>query len=153
MSTNMSDELKQAENGICKLEAFHLPTTSTHSQQSETEFITTFFFYYRGFIHASTKCVVFKVRLSMCDIVRLTSPHFLLREKKESIRLGEKLIVPDGDADPARRNGMCLGPTYYIITVYHCCAHAAWLVASGANPQLLQFSSSVRVWKQLLIVV
>lgn len=28
VSTNMSDEWKQAEDGICKLEAFYLPTTS-----------------------------------------------------------------------------------------------------------------------------
>lgn len=50
-----------------------------------------------------------------CQTNKLSLP---LREKKESIRLGEKLVVPDGDADPARRNGTCLGPLYRIVPVY-----------------------------------
>lgn len=34
MSANMSDEWKQAEDGTCKLEAFHLPATSARSQRN-----------------------------------------------------------------------------------------------------------------------
>lgn len=54
MSANMSDEWKQAEDGICKLEAFHLPTTSARSQRSVNGgFIAAFFWNYLGFILAS----------------------------------------------------------------------------------------------------
>lgn len=38
------------------------------------------------------------------DLISFSFPH---REKKESIRLGEELVVSHSDADPARRNGEC----------------------------------------------
>lgn len=37
-------------------------------------------------------------------LVSLLFPH---REKKESIGLGEELVVSHSDADPAHRNGEC----------------------------------------------
>lgn len=54
MSAKMSDEWKQAEDGICKLEAFHLPTTSARSQRNVNGgFIAAFFWNNLGFILAS----------------------------------------------------------------------------------------------------
>lgn len=81
-----------------------------------------------------------------CQTNKLSFP---LREKKESIRLGEKLVVPDSDADPARGNGACLGLFSCIITVY------LWHIQPGywpLEPPTSSFSffflfSSVRVWK------
>lgn len=118
--------------------------TSTHSQQNGTGgFIATFFSPNNlGFNLACSKCVVLKVRMSVCGIVRLTSSHFLTERRKKASVWEKNLLYPIVMlillAGTVRVGDQFTGSLLFTPV-----AHAAWLVATGTNPQLLQLFSFI----------
>lgn len=114
--------------------------TSTHSKQNGTGgFIATIFFSFNnlGFNLACSKCVVLKVRMSVCGIVRLTSSHFLSERRKKASGWEKNLLYPIVML-------ILLAGTVHVwdqlteSLLFTAVPHAAWLVAARTNPQLLQ---------------